>query len=637
MDTFWRMVAFIVNNSVTLLVIFSTCLLFGLLLRKLIRENALNRRLFRLQDIMRQSRNRLKLPRFFKQGVLAAVPVIVLGVYMVTLVPSRPTYTSHLTPIHTLTDLTSIYQAYHQKNRVGTLDMLPTERATDAPMMQESERVDIGIASVPTRSHTLHVATEDQRLYVLNNQVLQVIDLHPDSRGVMMQWPLPLTAQEEPFEPAHLFVDAGHLVVVGTIDQSNTMVLTYDRQDQYNLIHRTVMQGTLREAVWKHNNLHILLTTDLPDASTSFSMDDHLPVFTHDGKTRTLAYTDIYYVEDSEPNGFIVHYHLDLNSKVLHPEAFFTDVHARTLAAEDAFYLAIPSKRFSESTELFVVSNPINAFRTALIRLPFTPVPRANAQTRMITGYPLALDTHQNDLALLTRPSPTAPGATLEILTLDLASKASHTLGDSFAPVYRFAENTCTYVHEETAADVHHAIHWQTGSVLLTDAPHRQTLTPTTSIILSANRALLVSVVSTEARQRPDGLAFSLHREASSCTQTEVGQYVARFNDFGILSTPVMHHPESLLYDDASGLLLIPFDTYETWPAPRHMPGMMLFIVEEDDLAFHHLIRHVGETSSGSAYRALLHDTTLITVSRNQVYIWDKEDWVFPVAVIELS
>lgn len=636
METLWRIAAFILNNLVTLGVIFSTLIVFSFLMRRLIREKQLNRKLFKLQSIMRQSRNQVKWYRLIRQGTLALAPIFLLSVYMITLMPSRITYTSHLKPVSDGADLTSIYQAYHHKNRTSTLDIMPTERSADAPMMQESTGGDVEVAAVNTPKHTLHVANENERLYVLNNQTLQVIDLQEDNRRMIMQWPLPLTTSEMPLDPEHLFATESHLVVIGTVGNGSILVLVYDRADHYNLIHRTILHGELNQAVSKTGHLHILLTTSLPNPSELFSIDDYLPKFTHNNHTNHIAYTDIHYVEDTKPSGFIVHYHFDLSAGTLHPEALFTDVEAIRQSTYDAFYLAIPSKRFSESTEVFVVSNPIIEHRTALVRIPLRPTLNLDKETQMISGYPVALDIYEEQLALLTRPAPLAEGGRLNLFTHQLNRLSSHVLTDDFAAVYRFTENACTYVHAEQDASLQHAIHWQNGALELEEVPHSHTLGPTTSIEIDTGMALLVSIVSGENRRNPDGLALSLHQYAASCHDTKVGEYVARFSDFGILSTPIISASNTLMYDDINGFITVPFDTYETWPVPRNMPGLLLFEAKADTFNFLQVIRHEHETASSSTYRALNHETWLITVSRNYVQIWDKEDALSLEAVIPL-
>ncbi len=386
------LIEFFYNNFIILSIIAGSLIVFLVLMRVFLKERAFNKKLKFKQGILRNyDAFKQKYPSIFKFSRVF-IPLLIPIVFILAFVRSPIQYQDHIGMIQSQSDIEQIYNDFHSK--FYTMSIRPQSSTDIHETLFNSYN-----QSVKVLGDLDYIDKHGDYLFVASNEQINVAYLSDDG----WQHKHMIDYESKGLEVITLFVDSGRLFVVleEYFDEDRaedrdylksyipkTHVYIYDIEAEFEALDHFGFKGKPTMVSLKNHQLVIVNEQYLPFKLEGFDLDDYMPKSEHNGIKSVQAYDRIRYIEGTNPDSFLNIIAIDTKNNSYTMETTLLNADYQVDMNDDDIYLISLSHEFKTASDYVEMSNPIEAYKTAITKFNVNNNGVQFFRTRLFMGEP---------------------------------------------------------------------------------------------------------------------------------------------------------------------------------------------------------------------------------------------------------
>ena len=389
---------FFLNNIIKISVILIATVIFAYLLRKMYREQRLNRFLRLRQKTLRKFKFSSRKMRIIAFSVIITLPLIFVAWFLIiTRLPSLD-FDDHVRHIDNVEHLVEIHQRYHPNYTAINFGIAPEEGDIKEPTIEDRYLF---------RHHELDKIfstnrVKDEMLYTLFENQLIITNISDFNTAVEYDEVI----FHENFHSLGIFLTDEYIIVIGKNNDNyqclpyRLICLDYSDDDlvEILILHRENLTLEDRLAIPGHaidvrlvdDAILIIVNQPLPYDSEgqldSTQLANKMPSISHNGNTTYNLFRDIKYIEGTRPNTFtsLIHFNL-VNKEIVH-ETLLTDMNFNLAMTNEEIFIFNNSYIFKDISDHFITPDPIDYINTAITKYSFNSSELTYNLTKIVQG-----------------------------------------------------------------------------------------------------------------------------------------------------------------------------------------------------------------------------------------------------------
>lgn len=633
MDSFLIFLEFILNNLFKVSVILLGTVLAVYFLQKVYREMRLNRKLRSFQRTLRLMPKKQRRRRIFTLGSMVIFPLLLVIIFFQLTRNPQIDYEHHITRVDSSDDVQMIHDNYQQKFSM-LISLRPTTYDFSSNYSTGTELAINTDELLPTTQ------TDDQYLYIFNHNKLTIFDtendadpIHKTIESIFNQIPY--------YSPADMFVDDNYLVVVLNVydmriqngsftaseQNTETHVYVFDKHDNFKLENNYVIDGTFQK-VEKYNQRLMLVTEHLiPFSKEDLNVDNYLPTYFVNGVATNTSYDDVRYIQGTDPKAFLTTSTINLETSHIDQEILLTNDQHHIYMTHGSVYFSILSHDFVETSETFVLSEPVEKTYTSLTQINFERDAVTYHTTSMLEGKLVdsnSIYAYEGNLCIGTVEKTDNQNInrvyilddSLQILsTMDMTNEEN-----SMMSSIRFI-NKHAYVAYEDSSLPFSVIDLDKSQVRTTEIIEFSSYLQT----INNNYALGIGYEDSQNDGIVDGVNIILYNITNRDSIYIEDIETVLFNDYRFTVSEALRNKE-MLYDSDKNMLMYPMNIYNRISNVATQ-GVLLFDIDVNDgIEYITLLSHDNESDSFNNYRSVFHGNYLYTISNDYISVSHVDD-----------
>jgi|GEM_PF-2586828 len=506
---------FLYNNFLIIGIVIASIMVFVFMFRIITKEFLFNKRLNLKQGKLRNFSSFKRKKPSTKQILKVAIPLLVPIVFIMAFVRSPVVYDDHINHVTSRDDLKNIYESFHGK--FYSMSLRDPQDETVSPLRQQYTQ------EAAIRGAFDYVASSEEFIFVVSGDGINIIGKNSVDSAHHGTIDLKTLYPETDYEIKGLYVDEGQLVLAMTkvIDLKNidSDLMLYDRQphmriavyeigETLELVDSYRLSGSLKALSTNAGRIIIVANQYLPFEWSGFDSDDFLPTLSHDDKTERQLYSNIRYIEGTEPNNLLTIYSINPKNGNYSMETTLTGKDNQVVIEGDGVYFLSESYKFRTIANYMEMQNPVETHRTAVTKFNIGNRNPMYFRTKIVEGAMLGENAIfcKNDMVLIFNMN---NEDTLTVHRLDdrlnLVSQASTTAFDRIERI-SFFNNTLYLDTGESRMNV-----LDFGATEITLQAGRTTALMPENVIFSEQNAFLVGM-----DIRSDYVAVTIFQQAEN-------------------------------------------------------------------------------------------------------------------------
>lgn len=628
MDSFLIFLEFILNNLFKVSVILLGAVLAFYFLQKVYREMRLNRKLRSFQRTLRLMPKKQRRKRIFTLGSMVVFPLLLVVVFFQIIRSPQINYEHHITRVEDSQDVQMIYNNYQQKFSM-LISLRPTTYDFSDDYSTEKALTISDEESLPT------IQTDEQYLYMFNNKKLTIFDTENEQDPVYKS--IESVFNQIPYySPSGMFVDENYLIVVLNVydvrieednfDASNqkveTHVYVFDKTDDFKLENNYVIDGAFKEV--QKNNQRLMLVTehDIPFDQDNLNVDNYLPSYFINGILTRTTYDDIRYIQGTNPKVFLTTSTINLETNHINQEILLTDNYYHIYMTKNAVYFSILSHEFVETSDTFVIPEPVEKTYTSLTQINFERDAVTYQTTSMLKGK------------IVDRNSIYASDSKIHIGTVeninDIFKNRIYVLDESLQIINTINVNSEVNSRMESIHFINqHAFisYKDSGLPLMMINLDNLELNATEMIEFPSylqrvndDYALGINHEDSNSDGIVDGVNIILYSIVKQNELSIKDIETILFSDYNFTINEALKN-KNMIFDNNQNILIYPMNML-TRLSNLTTQGVLLFDIDfTDGIEYIRLITHENEDDGFNNYQSVFHGEYLYTVSANYVSV----------------
>ncbi len=419
MNTIAELLEFLINNFWKLSVLFAALLLSAVFLVKLVKETRFNVKLRKFQGVRRTPLSSVKHGRTAYLGTLVLIPLVFMVAFVnVARVPHLRS-PDNILRIDDYEKLMDVYENYHRNFSGGHVRFYDIDSIPFAEEWVEDSEAPLSV----TFRNVDTLVLREERLYVLDDNAFRVFDHAGETLLEKVKFTFESDGANRRFASIGLFVygesviiashefEAGEATMLGgrpfTAEHHQAKrvhLQVFDMNDRHTLSDYYIIDGHLK--AFDVQDGHIILTVhETVELGEDMTWEEDFPAVVLNDEEQPKNYEDIMYVVGTNPTGFTSILNIDLASPGdIRHFIVLGDGRQRVLMLDKALVLLSKSRDFSNTSELFSVSDPVAALRTGVSVFALQEGVN-HVRTFMVEGWLSsfnAADFHEDTLRLMT-------------------------------------------------------------------------------------------------------------------------------------------------------------------------------------------------------------------------------------------
>lgn len=644
MDSFLIFLEFILNNLFKVSVILIGTVLAVYFLQKVYREMRLNRKLRSFQRTLRLMPKNQRRKRIFTLGSMVIIPLLMVIIFFQITRNPQIDYEHHITRVESSSDVQMIHDNYQQK-----FSMLISLRPTTYDF--SSDYSDDAELTISTNELLPTTQTDDQYMYIFNHNQLTIFDTTNEINPIYKT--IETVFNQIPYySPAGMFVDDKYLVVVlnvydmriqnGNFTESDqnteTHVYVFDKHDDFKLENNYVIDGAIKDV--NKNNQRLMLVTEhaIPFSKEDLNVDNYLPTYFINGVATKSLYEDVRYIQGTNPKVFLTTSTLNLETNHIDQEILLTDDQHHIYMTQNAVYFSILSHEFVETSETFVLSEPVEKTYTSLTQINFERDVVRYHTTSMLEGKiadASSIYEYNNQLCIGTVEKNNS-----------IYKNRLYILDDSLQVLTKMSVNNEENSMMESIRFInHHAyIAYQDSSLPLAiiDLDHLDVESFETiefsSYLHKINNNYALGIGYNDNGN--DGIVDSVNIILYNINDLDSiyieDAEIISFSDYGLTVSDALMN-KTMVYNSEQNILMYPINMF-TRINNFTQQGVLLFDVDfTDGIEYKTFLTHENDIVSFNNYRSVFHGDYLYTISNDYVSVSHVDDIDTVLNVYELN
>lgn len=412
--------------------------------------------------------------------------------------------------------------------------------------------------------------------------------------------------------------------------QSNSVkVYVYDKTNDFALVDEYSLNGYYTGTRKIDNHLYVITNEYIPLYDEEVNVDDYLPYNEVNGVMEVAQYSEIVYVDGTNPNTFTTFYGIDLNTKEVDMEVVLGDNGYNLYVSENNMYLVGSVYYFFPEDSLF--SEPTYDHRTVIMKVGIDKGEVEFDSIGYVEGYTLnqfSMDEYNGYLRITTTTGWWGQEINNRLWVLDedleIVSVLEH-LGEPGETIRstRFAGDY-GYVVTFEQTDPFYVIDLsdplnpeKVGELHKPDfATYLQPLN---------NDYMLGIGFDTDSEGRVQGMVLEIYDTSDKTDPVLFDSVTFPYSEFGWTWSSVTYNHKDLLVDLRKGMIAFPFSAsmYTEEDGYQYNSGIMMFDLDlENGFGDRHFIVHEEDgVEYVNVYKALYIDDYLYTVSNKFVAV----------------
>ncbi len=644
MDSFLIFLEFILNNLFKVSVILIGTFLAVYFLQKVYREMQLNRKLRSFQRTLRLMPKNQRRKRIIALGSMVIIPLLmVIFFFQITRSPQID-YEHHITRVDNSADVQMIHDNYQQKFSMA-ISLRPTTYDFSSDYSDDAE------LTISTNELLPTTQVDDQYMYIFNHNQLTIFDTNNEIDPIYKT--IDMVFNQIPYySPAGMFVDDKYLVVVLNVYDMNiqndnftesdqnteTHVYVFDKHDDFKLDNNYVIDGAIKEV--SKNNQRLMLITEhaIPFSKEELNVDNYLPTYFINGIANKSSYNDIRYIQGTNPKVFLTTSTINLETNHIDQEILLTDNQHHIYMTQNAVYFSILSHDFVETSETFVLSEPVEKTYTSLTQINFERDVVRYHTTNMLEGKIAdanSIHAYDNQLCI----------GTIE-KSNDIYINRVYILDDSLQVLAKTSINNENNSMMDSIRFInHHAyIAYQDSSLPFTvidldnlDKDSVETIEFSSYLHkINNNYALGIGYDDNGNDGIVDSVNISLYNISNLDSIYIVDSETILFSDYGLTVSDALMN-KTMIYNSNQRVLIYPINMF-TRINNSTQQGVLLFDIDfTDGIEYKAFLTHENEIVSFNNYRSVFHGEYLYTISNDYVSVSHVDDIDNIIHIYELN
>ncbi|MFW6319827.1 MAG: beta-propeller domain-containing protein, partial [Bacillota bacterium] len=454
------------------------------------------------------------------------------------------------------------------------------------------------------------------------------------------------------YSPTGMFVDDKYLVVVLNVYDMNiqndnftesdqnteTHVYVFDKHDDFKLDNNYVIDGAIKEV--SKNNQRLMLITEhaIPFSKEELNVDNYLPTYFINGIANKSSYNDIRYIQGTNPKVFLTTSTINLETNHIDQEILLTDNQHHIYMTQNAVYFSILSHDFVETSETFVLSEPVEKTYTSLTQINFERDVVRYHTTNMLEGKIAdanSIHAYDNQLCI----------GTIE-KSNDIYINRVYILDDSLQVLAKTSINNENNSMMDSIRFInHHAyIAYQDSSLPFTvidldnlDKDSVETIEFSSYLHkINNNYALGIGYDDNGNNGIVDSVNISLYNISNLDSIYIVDSETILFSDYGLTVSDALMN-KTMIYNSNQRVLIYPINMF-TRINNSTQQGVLLFDIDfTDGIEYKAFLTHENEIVSFNNYRSVFHGEYLYTISNDYVSVSHVDDIDNIIHIYELN
>lgn len=651
---------FILFNFLTLSIIAVSTVLFIYFAQKVYRELRFNKRLKLFQAMRRGVPLKMRSKRIAVSMVMVALPVVILVSFLQVSIPPSLQYDHYRTNITSANDMMQIYE--HHMARTEAFDgasITEAERMPLLPISHQSAHHPAREDAMPRQQ--LDVVKVDQNfLYVLNTDRLSIIDIKADMWDQDNEASVHKTIHfngndTERFEPVEFYLEDNLVIVVGKIVEPPNIGMTsfesssrqgdaalvkvFDANQNFERVETYRINGDLDTTI--KNGRRVLLTLKQPiDFHETSELNDLLPRVINSSQTFASDYDDLIYIEGTKPNGLLTFVSIDVVNGDVDKSVFFGDLRSVVHTAGSSIYIVANSHRFKDSTDMFVVPEPILETRTAVTRLSHNSSGIHYRATEMAPGtlwQSNAIHEHAGRFRIITQiVNGDEIAYRLNIFDNRMVLKRSISDIAQASATLEFVRFYQQFVYVGSSDDDTPLHVVDTADLDNIDITPHEPMNGFSTILhhISDDKIIGIGFFNAPNSRAIGGITLSMYDASDKDYPTVVATETIAFKSHE--TSDLIDSPKAYYYCHVYNRIIIPINAAR-WNHDQVNPARLeIYEVMDDSFRHDYTLMHAFDTRQYNRYRGVVIEDTFYSVSTGYVRIAGMEDLSEPLQIISL-
>ncbi|XMB87435.1 beta-propeller domain-containing protein [Mycoplasmatota bacterium WC44] len=648
-------------------------LISGIYLIKLIRESRFNYMLKQKQKSMRVYNANI-----FKRNTLIKVLVPAMSIALIVLfnpkveyVPSTINSNIQLAKISSKEDILKIQDEFNDNmSSFINYDMVTLDGGIRMESIAESGDASSKQAGDYTETNTQvsgvdeidNVKTDGTYIYTMNNGNVVVTLAYPATE-LSVHKRIEFSSKEECSKetctneyPSGLYVDDDKLIVItykntymnwkyyeeNDTDENSkrmapsyfwnsvqeTLVYVYDKSNDFELTSTYGFEGYMAGTRKIDNNLFIITNTHLNQEK-----EEMLPTYSINGTTNTCDYTDIIYIEDTNPYNFTNIYGIDLDSEEVDVESILGGSSHNLYVSNESIYTVDQRYYFMPMIEGIVRNESVNEVVTTISRFSIEGNKVVLSASGEVKGNPLnqfSMDEYDGHFRITTT-SGWGEEANNRLYVLDENLTIVSELDKLGKPGERLQSTRfmgdIAYLVTFMQTDPFYVVDLQdpTNPMILGELE----ITGFSSYLHPIDEDHVLGIgFEADKDGRRIGLKISIYDVTDQVDPKEIYKEVLLYKDHGWNYSSVTYNHKDLLFDAKKGIIGFPFEqsNYEN-NKYSYESGYLLYKFDvSDGLENLGYVTHGEFEDYNHIYKGLFLDDNLYTISTQRIGVSNLED-----------
>ena len=389
-----NIVEFIYNNFLSLSVIVGSFAFFILFFKQWYEEHEMNRRLSEKKTMLRNLRDAARKRPSLTRALMVGLPIVFLAGFLYWVFSPPMDYNYHIKRLEDVESFADVRTSFNEKFYSN-----PLQSSTDVDDLEALRRITNKKAN--TFEGINYALEHDELLYVTTSYGIEILRKDDGALEKMRTLLFPSSECESfSFNPEGLFMQRGKLVVLaqksegscdgpvhGLLDlKRRTVVRVYDVEDDFVLDDTYEFSGLLSNAMFDGQTLYMSVNHYITNEDPRQDPEDVLPVMSVNGASSKPDFSDVRYIENTNPNNFMTMYAIDILETEVNYETTLTDYgHHLNFYGESA-YMATNSYTFESTSTMFQLPDPIESVDTIVTKFSLVSGNVHYSRTKKLEG-----------------------------------------------------------------------------------------------------------------------------------------------------------------------------------------------------------------------------------------------------------
>ncbi len=423
-------------------------------------------------------------------------------------------------------------------------------------------------------------------------------------------------------------------------NSSHIKVLVFDKTNDFELQDEYLMNGYFTGTRKIENNLYIVTNNWIPFYDEEVDIDYYLSEYEVNGQVTKATYSDVVYIEGSNPNSFTTFYGIDLDTTEVDMETILGDSGYNLYVSNENIYLVGAVYYFWPMTDFIQVEEPVYESKTAIMKVAIDDGNVEYSGTGMVSGYTLnqfSMDEHNGYLRITTTTGWSGPDVNNRLYVLDEDLNEVAVLenlgkpGETIKSTRFVGDYAYIVTYEQT--DPFYVINLTDPTTPVVEG---ELMIPGFSTYLQPlGEDFMLGIGFGDNDGGTNGLKISIYDISDKANPFVFDEIIFDYSEFGWGSSTVTYNHKDLLLSLSKGIIALPFYTYSYGDSGyEYKSGILVYNIDlETGFTFNGYVTHSTDASEDTdraeyvyVYKSKFIDDYFYTISNAYIKVSTIED-----------